>query len=228
MTAALKAYAVLEKDEYTGDIYFAHHGIIAAKWGANEYADGELGGVQCRRAKWADRFAETGIPARVAVEHGWHFECFGCGIRIDSDLEYEHRLPVSGICGKVSGHVYCSPRCKWKHARDRDRRKAAEAAAIEDFKAIVRRRFPDVEFADGEDRFHGHHAYVTQHEGSGIWHRNQVIVEFNFPGMMIGPAQFRMSDRHKIGPPPAGYTCCNGDREAFEAYAAATRKVARP
>lgn len=98
---ALKAYAVLEKDEYTGDIYFAPRAIVAAKAGANEYGDGELSYIQCRRAPWADAFARKGVPAKVAVDHGWHFECHGCGIQIDSDLEEEHRLPVDGIVGTM-------------------------------------------------------------------------------------------------------------------------------
>jgi hypothetical protein len=221
---ALKAYAVLEKDEFTGDIYFAKHSITAAKAGANEYGDGELSYVQCRRAPWADVFVGKGVPAKVAVDHGWRFECYGCGITIDSDLEYEHRLPVSGVVGSMHGSVYCCARCKWRRAKSDARREREEATAIEDFKAIVRTRFPDVEFADEESKFRGHHAYVTRSDRSGFWHRRQVIVAFRFPGMKIGPAQYRLEDYHWVGPPIAGYTCCNGDREAFEAYAALTRK----
>lgn len=219
----LKAYSVLEKEEFTGDIYFAAKAIYAAKWGANEYADGELGGVQCRRAPWADPYFETGVPAKVAVDHGWRFECYGCGITVDSDLECEHGLPLSGICGKVSSAVYCSARCKWRKMREDARRKEAEQAAIDDFKKIVLARFPDADFADDEDKFRSHHAYVMRSPRSGFWHRQQVTVSFRFPGMKIGPANFRMGDHHKIGPPTAGYTCCNGDREAFQAYAAATK-----
>jgi hypothetical protein len=215
----LKAYAVLEKYEMTGDIYFAEKSIYAAKWGANEYADGELGGVQCRRAPWADQYAKTGVPAKVAVEYGWHFECVGCGITVDSDLPYERRLPVNGICGKVSGAVYCSPRCKWNTMRHDLRRKAQQLSAIEDFKRIVADRFPDVEFVEDKEASRGHHAYITEGKRGG-WHRGQVIIAFNFPGMKIGPAHFRMDQFYKIGPPEAGYTCCNGDADAFMAYAA--------
>jgi hypothetical protein len=215
----IKAFSVLEKDEFTGDIYFAEKAIYAAKAGANEYGNGELGAVQCRRAPWADQYANTGVPARLAVEHGWRFECMGCGITVDSDLPYEHRLPIWVICGIVSGCVFCSPRCKWKHKRRELRRKAQEAEAIEDFKKLVRRRFPDADFCDDADKFQGHHAYCTQGERGG-WHREQVIIAFKFPGMKIGPAHFRMEQSHKIGPPRGYYTCCNGDREAFEVFAA--------
>ncbi|WP_283195525.1 hypothetical protein [Rhizobium sp. AN80A] len=226
MANALKAYAVLEKDEYTGDVYFAKHSIVAAKAGANEYGDGELSYVQCRRAPWADVFVGKGVPAKVAVDHGWRFECHGCGITIDQYLEDEHRLPVSGVVGSMHGAVYCCARCKWRRIKSDARRKREETAAIEDFKAIVRARFPDVAFADEEPEFRGHHAYVMRADRSDFWHRRQVIVAFRFPGMKIGPAHFRLEDYHRIGPPVAGYTCCNGDREAFEAYAATTRKGA--
>ncbi|MGZ2472444.1 hypothetical protein [Sinorhizobium medicae] len=223
---AFKAYAVLEKDEYTGDIYFAPRAIVAAKAGANEYGDGELSYIQCRRAPWADAFAGKGVPAKDAVDHGWHFECHGCGIQIESDLEEEHRLPVDGIVGTMHGAVYCCARCKWKHMKREARRKQEEAAAIEDFKAIVRARFPDTDFADDESEFRGHHVYVTRADRPDFWHRGQVIVAFRFPGMKIGPAHFRLESYHRIGPAIAGYTCCNGDREAFEAYAKSTKGAA--
>lgn len=219
----MKAFSVLEKEEYTGDIFFAEKRIVAAKNGANEYADGELGGVQCRRAPWADIFAGKGVPAKVAVDHGWRFECSGCGITVDSDLEYEHRKKIGDICGTMHGAVYCSPRCKWRTRRDEDRRKAKEQEIIQQFKDIVLLRFPEVEFADGEDRFQGHHVYIDRRHGQGNWHIRQATIGFNFPGMKIGPAHFRLEDNHSIGPAKAYYTCCNGDREAFEAYAASTR-----
>lgn len=222
----LKAFSVLEKDEFTGDIYFAEKAIYAAKAGANEYAYGELGSVQCRRAPWADQYAGIGVPARLAVDHGWRFECMGCGITVDSDLPYEHRLPVSGVCGTVSGRVFCSGRCKWKHRRQAQRRKEQEAKAIADFKEFVRRRFPDAEFCDRNEWPGGHHAYCTQGPRGG-WHREQVVVAFAFPGMKIGPACFRMEQSHKIGPPRGYYTCCNGDREAFEAFAAQQKVKAK-
>ncbi len=222
----LRAFSVLEKYEMTGDIFFAEKAIQAAKAGANEYADGELRGVQCRRAPWADEYAGKGVPAKVAVDHGWRFECSGCGITVDSDLEENHRLPVDGIRGKVSGAVFCSSACEAKSKRDEERRQAEIKSAIRDFKEIVKARFPDADFADDESGFGGHHAHVVRDRRKGKWHRAQVVVAFRFPGMKIGYAHFRMDPNHRIGPSNAGYTCCNGDREAFEAYAAATKMKA--
>jgi hypothetical protein len=46
----LKAFAVTEHDENTGAVIFAKHDIVARRIGADEYADGELSYVSCRRA----------------------------------------------------------------------------------------------------------------------------------------------------------------------------------
>lgn len=174
------AYAVTENDENTGAIYFARHRIAAHKAGAREFADGEFSYVTCRRAPWADAYAETGLPARVCIENGWHFECCGCGQRIDIDSLDDRGLPLAGVIGTQWNSVYCGSRCARKYWSLRRRREQQEQAAIADFKAIVRARFPDVEFADDETKYRTHHAHVVP--GRGGWHRQQVIVAFNFPG----------------------------------------------
>jgi hypothetical protein len=218
----IKAYAVLQKYEMTGEIYFASKAIQAAVAGANELADGELGGVQCRRAKWADGFAETGVPAWLAIDHGWRFECSGCGVTLDSDIEATRGLPLRGVCGTVSSAVYCCGRCKWRSTVRETRRIAEEAAAIDDFKRIVMARFPDADFADDETHYRTHHAHVVRSKGTGHWHRRQVVVSFRFPGMEFASACFRIDGYDRIGPPHGRYTVFNADREAFEAYARQT------
>ena len=50
----LKAFAVQEDCEGTGGIYYAEHAITAKKRFANENNDGELNGITCQRAPWAD------------------------------------------------------------------------------------------------------------------------------------------------------------------------------
>lgn len=223
--AALKAFAVTEDDENTGAIYFAECDIVARRLGANEFASGDIAYVSCRRAPWADAYAGTAVPARVMIANGWHFECTGCGGRIDEDFLEDRGLTVEGVIGTQSGKVFCCSRCARKHMSLQRRRTAEERRAIEAFKAIVRRRFPDADFCDEPDGglFRGrHHAYVVPTPGG--WHWQQVIVAFRFPGMSVGPAHFVMNDSYSYGPHPAGYTCCAGDRDAFEAYAATTRK----
>ncbi|MGB3833710.1 MAG: hypothetical protein WA975_17815 [Mesorhizobium sp.] len=222
---ALRAFAVTENEENTGAIYFAKHDIVAKKWGANEYADGDITYVSCRRAPWADAYVGQPIPAKVMIANGWHFECSGCGQRIDEDFFYDNRLPLEGVIGTQHSAVYCCSRCARKDLSLKRRRKAEEQRAIEAFKAIVRKRFPDADFCDDEQSsFKGHHAYVTA--GRGGWHWKQVIVSFRFPGIKIGPAHYRLDGGYGIGPYFAGYSCCNGDREAFEVWAAKTKAAA--
>ncbi len=79
---SMKAYAVQEDYEGTGAIIFAKHAIQARRWGANEFNGGELGGMTCRRAPWADQYAPGPIPAEVMMEHGWSFLCVRCERRV--------------------------------------------------------------------------------------------------------------------------------------------------
>ncbi|WEX10349.1 hypothetical protein [Chelativorans sp. AA-79] len=227
MTKPLRAYTVTEEYENTGAVIFAVHNVVARRLGANEYADGEFSAVSCRRAPWADAYAGKPIPARVMIAHGWHFECSECGACIDEDWLCDNGLPLEGVIGTQHSHVFCGSRCARRYYSLRRRRKAEEQRAIEAFKAIVRRRFPDADFcdeADGDRFRERHHAYVIP--GRGGWHWKQVVIAFRFPGMKIGPAHFRMDGNYRMGPDFAGYTCCAGDKEAFEAYAKATRRAA--
>lgn len=223
---ALKAFAVTEDYENTGGVFFARHAIAARRHGADQFADGDISSVTCRRAPWADEFAGRAVPAKVMIANGWHFECHGCGQHIDVDWLYDNRLPIDGVIGKQHGPVYCCSRCARKHISLQRRRKNEEQRAIAAYKAIVRRRFPDADFCDDEQStFRGHHANVVP--GRGGWHWNQVIVSFRFPGMKIGPARFRRDEPcgNKTGPVRAEYSCCNGDREAFEAYARTSHRT---
>lgn len=221
----LKAYSVLENDEGTGSIYFARHRIEAHKWGANEHGDGELRYCTCRRTPWADRYAETrSIPAREAVAHGWWFECSACGAKVSESELYDRRLTVDGVIGSMFGLVFCDKRCAAHYLSITRRRKAFEAREVEKVRDIVRRRFGDVQFRD--EKFDTH-VYATPNLGG--FHTGQVIVSFEFPGMKIGAASFRVDWPMgvRIGQLEGGYTCCNGDREAFEAWARETREAAR-
>lgn len=232
MSAFLKAFAVQETDENTGGIFFARHDIAAKKAGANEFADGDISTVSCRRAPWADAYAETKVPVTVMIANGWHFECYGCDARIDEYWLEEHNLPLDGVIGTQWSAVYCCSRCRRKHLSRRRRTEAAKQRAIDAFKAIVRKRFPDAVFVDQHDNPNWrHHAHVTCARGGG-WHWQQVNVAFTFPGMQIAPATYRLDERPWvgyggvfIGPVAARYMCCTGDRDAFEAWAKASKAV---
>ena len=225
MKLTKRAFAVTENDENTGLIYFAKHAVVARRWGADEFGEGDFGSVSCIRAPWADAYAESGrLPARVSIANGWHFECYGCGARIDSDYLYDKRLPLAGIIGFQSGPVYCSSRCAAHNISLKRRRKLHEAAAIADLKAVVRLRFPDADFCDDVKWPGGHHAYVEPYRGA--WNRHQVVGALRYPGAKYGPAHFRMDQGHKIGPPHGHYTVANGDRETFEAWAKTAARLA--
>ncbi|PWJ88445.1 hypothetical protein C8D77_111168 [Mesorhizobium loti] len=229
--SALRAFAVTENDESTGAIYFAKHDIVAKKWGANEFADGEIGYVSCRRAPWADAYVGKPLPVSVMIENGWHFGCHGCGMRMDEDELRERHLPVDGVIGSQHSAVYCCARCRRKHLSRQRRKEAEQQLAIESFKAIVRKRFPEVEFINEHPNWQNYARADFFHGQKGwIWQR--VTVAFTFPGMKIAPAWLELPERpwrgygegnRSIGPLQPAYTCCNGDREAFETYAAATR-----
>lgn len=235
IAGAVRAFAVTEEDENTGAIYFAKHAITAKRLGADEHAGGEIGYVSCRRAPWADAYAGKPLPAKVMVAHGWHFECHGCGMRIDEDELRDRRMDLESVIGSQHSAVYCCPSCRRKHLSRQRRREAEQQRAIEIFKAIVRKRFPDAAFCDGHDNPNWrHHAWVTYRHGEKGWLWEQVCVSFTFPGMKIAPATFRLPDRpwcgyghgnRFIGPLKPYYSCCYGDREAFEAYAASTRPL---
>lgn len=218
---ARKAYAVTEECENTGGVIFAACPIVARRIGADEYNSGELAGLHVARAPWADVFAETGrVPASVMIDQGWHFECHGCDMRIDADSLYDHRLPIDGVIGTQGSFVYCCARCRRKRLSLERRRKAEELRAIDVIKAMVLRRFPDATLCDAGGRW-SPHAYVTRDwSAGGGWHWAQIVVSFTFPGMKIAPAQLRLDGGHKMGPHKPYFTCCNGDREAFETWAA--------
>lgn len=227
---SVRAFAVTEEDENTGAVIFAKHAIVARRAGANEFAAGELAYVSCRRAPWADEYAGRKLPAHVMIAHGWHFECSGCGARIDTDWLEDEGLPLAGVIGSQHSEVFCCSRCCRKALSLRRRRKAEEQRAIDAFKTIVLRRFPDAILCDAEPNWR-HHAYVSSHHGGPGWHWQQVIVQFRFPGMKIAPACLRRDEvsswpKPLIGPVQAHFHCCAGDRDAFEVWAAATKPAA--
>ena len=175
----MRAFSAHEEGEYSGAIYYAHHDITARKACAEEYADGDLSYVVCYRAPWADEYAATGrpIPARLMIAHGWHFECYGCGQHLDEDTLRDRRLPVDGVIGTQHSAVYCCARCRRKHLSRERRREAEKQRAIEAYKALVRRRFPDAIFI--RDPQWLPHARVTFRHGEKGWLWEQVCVAFS-------------------------------------------------
>lgn len=215
----LKAFAVLEEGENTGGIVFAEHPIVARKRGADEYNNGELGGLSCRRAPWADQYAGGTVPVRVMIANGWRFECCGCGATIDEDWLSDNDLPLAGVIGTQYSRIYCCEICEARDNLERAIKRDHERRAIDALKAFVRKRFPGVSFATRENCTP--RAYASKTDGT--WQVREAVVAFEFPGMKIGAATCRLqrAQHHErlIGPVWPEYSCCAGDRDAFEAWA---------
>lgn len=244
MDKPMRAFSVQETCEDTGGIVFARHAIVARRRGAQIYGDGDFHSVTCRRAPWADRYADVGsVPASAAIEAGGWFECSGCGRRINDALpeQWEHEVEAGeSLCGQqllyakwqpkhvigdMDTAVFCRKSCKVAHDAREAERKRRQERAIEAFKRIILRRFPDAVIPDGP-AVEGepiwrrdHHAYASM--ANGRWRVKQVRVAFGFPGMKVGFAslEYYPQSHHSRAERAPAFSCCNGDREAFEAYA---------
>jgi hypothetical protein len=208
----LKAFTVLEEYENTGGIIFAKHAVTARRIGAGEYADGDFSLVSCRRAKWADKYADTGIvPASEMVWHGWHFECGFCGRRIDDDRPpYRKWTPDFVVGNGNGGAVYCDKACCTADKHEHEFAERLKARTVAHYAKRLGKRFPGITVKPIGAGFRGSHVYV---DGGRI---KQIVIDFDWPGQKIGPAAFRWDDRNPL---TNGLTCCFGDKEAFEAFA---------
>lgn len=224
----MKAYAVLETCENTGGIVFARHAVTARRHGSCQYSDGDFQSVSCRRAPWADWCADSGIvPASLMIDHGWHFECSGCGSTVDRDYLDENSLSLEDVIGIQDSQVFCCPACKLAHDELDAKKKAFGASFLHVLRDVVRKRFGNVHFCEGTD-FNRPHAYVWGDEANSL-RIHTARLSFYFPGMKVAPATISFdsserSNRERFAPPRPVYTCLPDDRDAFEAFAAATKK----
>lgn len=137
----LKAYSV-QGYEY-GCIVFATNSATARREGANQI-DYEWEDIEsCRRAPWADAYAqERRVPPLVMIDHGWWFECSHCGTKVSSDSsdydddgnEIPHSPVAEGDC------VYCTQKCLDAEHKEREERKQWHDESV---KATLE-RFPGV------------------------------------------------------------------------------------
>lgn len=220
------AYAVLEENESTGGMIYARSAVAARRLGANEYADGDFSYVTCHRAPWADSYSEKPIPVGLMILHGWHFECSHCGGRIDEDMLDDKQIEPDDVIGVEHSAAYCDARCEAGAALTKAQAEHVQKRWLRRFARIVKRRFPDAVPVLK-------HAYASLRDGRHVI--QEVTVAFDFPGQQHWPAELtwrRKSDyngsyRHRGVPPYRStkptYQCAAGDREAFEAYAAATK-----
>ena len=214
------AYSVLETDEYTGGIVFAKDKRSATRIGANLYAHDEPEYIETTRRKDLDKYELTGVPAWLMVSQGWHFECHGCGRRIDCDALYDDGMSYTNVVGFESGAIYCCHACRMESLADKAAINAYGEAFLEMLRDLVRARFPKTEWNFGN---HKHHVYARKYgDRITVVHAR---ISFEFPGMKIGAASLNyhhtgQHGRDIIGPVRPEVMCCRGDQEVFEAFAA--------
>lgn len=124
----LKAYSVQGYEH--GCIVFASNSATARRNGAGELGCDWEDIESCRRAAWADSFAQDRrVPPLVMIEHGWWFECSHCGCQIsddsthDDDDETPHQPVAEG------DWIFCCPACRDAELQERADRKARKEAA---------------------------------------------------------------------------------------------------
>lgn len=105
----LKAYHV--QGEECGVIVFAKSNAAARRVGAAEL-NSEFESIEyCRRAQWADVYADRGwVPVEKMIEKGWWHECSNCYSRVFSDSEDAEGVPHDPVFD--GRDVYCSRSCK--------------------------------------------------------------------------------------------------------------------
>lgn len=146
----LVAYSVQGYEH--GCIVFASNSATARRNGASELGCDWEDIESCRRASWADSYAQDRkVPPLVMIEHGWWFECCHCGCQVsdestrddDDGNEIPHKPVADGQL------IYCTPECRDAEQQERAERKARKEAVI---KATLD-KFPGVEVKwtdDGE------------------------------------------------------------------------------
>ena len=212
----LVAFSVMEEDENTGDIYFAKSDIEARKRGADEFADGEISYVTCRRAQWADKFAPGPVPFSAKFEQGWWVECSGCGVTIQEGGYDSKGNEIDFEIVEVGDAVYCTPACRERRLADDAKVDAVKKATIAELTARLLQIIPGAAVsAEG-------HVYVPR----GTLVAKEGCVYFTFPGTQHGSASYRFSE---IGEVPTVMVPF-GDVAAFQTwreagYPAATEAI---
>ena len=204
----LKAFIVQEDYENTGGVIFAKHAIVARRLGANEYNDGEFGGMTCRRAPGLDKYAPGPVPWVELFNMGWWIDCHGCGQRIAEDETDDNDDPVEFNITEVGTAVYCTPECRAEKLANDALDEKIGAAAVAQMAERILEAMPGAVITGLA------HVYIPQGELPRA--PKQVWVDFTFPGQRIGPARFRYD---KVGEKPH-FTCCRGDHAAFMAWQA--------
>lgn len=234
----LKAYSCTEtySGEWTGGIHFAKSNLEARKIAANEYNDGELGGLQVKRAPWADKYGSgSKIPVSDMVDHGWHFECIHSGVTIDESIYYEPREVYNEetkeyeednflIGKKPTGFQYgwCFACQEWEdeYKEEQRKRKEYEEEVLKFYRAFIWQRLPEAVIVCEGPMFKGQYIYTEIEYKTGIRTLKELTIPFEFPGS-TGKSWLELKrywDDPKIGPIKPQFRVQQTDVETFYAW----------
>lgn len=237
----LKAYSCMEtySGEWKGAIIFAKTNLQARKWAANEFNDGELGGLQVTRAPWADKYgSRSKVPAWDMIEHGWHFECYHSSVIINSDTYYDgveiydsetetyiHDPETINqfAVGFQDGPIFACQKYHDEYYEEKRKKKEFEEESVKPYREIVLKRLPDAVLIDSDAKF-GSREYIysiSSDKEKDIRVVEEISIPFEFPGQKHWAALKlrREPDTYQtIGPMKPYFVCASADLEAFYAW----------
>jgi len=192
-------------DEAVTMIYFKERDIHARRDYADEFNDGELGGICIRRDRNLDRFGcVKNIPFWYLVHLGWSTACDECGESVDEDNLNNRGLDPTGVVGTFFSRVFCSEGCHVLWKADDAERKHIEGQAIYNLEQHLYKLY-------GESITIGKtHAFSSCYalKGRVI---EQAYVNFTFPGQTIG--ECRINEKNVVKVPAGAMTSYNEWRE---------------
>lgn len=238
---SLKAYACLEPYENTGGIVFAKSNIEARRRSADEYHDGDIGGMSVKRAPWADKYgAAHKVPILDMTDHGWRFECQLTGVIIESDIyengtyRYDETLKEdvfdSFLIGKSPvgnqyGDCFACQEYADEYYEIKRQRKEFEKEQLDFYKEMLFSRFPDAILVNDEIHGNKEHIYSIANNVISKAGTPFIVQEFRIPFKFPSGnhlAHFEMRREYygweSHGPIKPFYTCAKADLEVFEKW----------
>lgn len=224
----MPAFVVEDRDPYEPNavIVFASSAIAARRKGARQLDHDEIGGLTCRRLKWADEYEEAkAVPAAVMLAHGWQMTCFGCDQIIydggfvtrydENDEEYEVEVNPVG----TQHCCYCTQECQKHDVDQRARRERGERRFWAALAREAMRKLPGItiDAEKGDSRSRRHHRYFGVHTKSGRDRALCFVVRFSFPGSKYG-GSYRYDLHYEATKGERQILIANGDMEAWEAF----------
>lgn len=205
-----KAFIVKHADRYYDDesptmIYFMVSDIVARRAFAEEYNDGELGGINVKREPSLDRYEnENKIPFWRLICMGWWTECDDCGKRISEDDLNDRGLDPTDVVGTFCSRTFCTPDCHTRWEAEQAERKHISGQAVYDLEKYLFKYFPGVTVTRTP-------SYVTHEQGKLVL--DHAHIYFTFPEQNMG--ECRITEKHTVTVPRGAMTMFNEWRDTL-------------